>query len=55
MAADREVGLLEQLIQPLIRQRNPQARAEAIAQLNELEQVGGRLRAAMMRSALRHH
>ena len=55
VAADREVGLLEQLIQPLIRQRNPQARAEAIAQLNELEQVGGRLRAAMMRSALRHH
>ena len=55
VAADREVGLLEQLIQPLLRQRNPESRAQAIAQLGELEQVGGRLRAAMMRSSLRHH
>jgi hypothetical protein len=53
VAADREAGLLEQLIQPLLRQRNPEARAQAIAQLAELEQVGGRLRSAMMRSALR--
>jgi DNA-binding transcriptional MerR regulator len=55
VAADREVGLLEQLIQPLLRQRNPEARAQAIAQLSELESVGGRLRAAMMRSSLRPH
>jgi DNA-binding transcriptional MerR regulator len=55
VSADREVGLLEQLIQPLLRQRNPQARAQAVAQLHELEQVGGKLRAAMMRSSLRHH
>jgi len=55
VAADREVGLLEQLIQPLLRQRNPEARAQAVSQLNDLEQVGGRLRAAMMRSVLRHH
>jgi hypothetical protein len=53
VAADREAGLLEQLIQPLLRQRNPEARAHAIAQLAELEQVGGRLRSAMMRAALR--
>ncbi len=53
VAADREVGLLEQLIQPLLRQRNPEARAQAVAQLTELESVGGRLRAAMMRSSLR--
>ncbi len=52
VAADREVGLLEQLIQPLLRQRNPEARAQAVAQLTELELVGGRLRAAMMRSSL---
>ena len=52
VAADREVGLLEQLIQPLLRQRNPEARAQAVAQLNELELIGGRLRAAMMRSSL---
>jgi len=55
VAADREVGLLEQLIQPLLRQRNPEARAQAIAQLSELESIGGRLRAAMMRSSLRRH
>jgi DNA-binding transcriptional MerR regulator len=55
VAADREVGLLEQLIQPLLRQRNPEARAQALAQLNELEQNGGRLRAAMMRSTLQQH
>ena len=55
VAADREAGLLEQVIQPLLRQRNPEARAQAVARLSELEQVGGRLRAAMMRSALRHH
>jgi hypothetical protein len=55
VAADREAGLLQQLIQPLLRQRNPEARAQAVAQLDELEQNGGRLRAAMMRSTLRHH
>ena len=55
VAAEREAGLFEQLIQPLLRQRNPEARAQAVAQLDELEQDGGRLRAAMMRSALRHH
>ena len=55
VAADREAGLLEQLIQPLLRQRNPEARAQAVAQLDELERNGGRLRAAMMRSTLRHH
>jgi DNA-binding transcriptional MerR regulator len=55
VAADREVGLLEQLIQPLLRQRNPEARAQAMAQLSELESIGGRLREAMMRSSLRQH
>jgi hypothetical protein len=55
VAADREAGLLEQLIQPLLRQRNPEARALAIAQLHDLEQTGGRLRAAMMRSTLQQH
>ncbi len=55
VAAEREAGLFEQLIQPLLRQRNPEARVQAVAQLDELEHNGGRLRAAMMRSALRHH
>ena len=55
VAADREAGLLEQLIQPLLRQRNPEARAQAVAQLTELGELGGKLRAAMIRDALRHH
>ena len=55
VAAEREVGLLEQLIQPLLRQRNPEARARAVAQLADLEEDGGKLRTAMMQSALRHH
>ncbi len=55
VAADREAGLIDQLVQPLLRQRNPEARALAVEQLLELEEVGGRLRSAMMRSALRPH
>jgi len=55
VAAEREAGLLEQLIQPLLRQRNPEARARAVAQLAKLEDDGGKLRTAMMQSALRHH
>lgn len=55
VAADREAGLFEQVIQPLIRQRNPQASDHAVAQLNELAMFGGQLRAAMMRTLLRAH
>lgn len=55
VAADREAGLFEQVIQPLIRQRNPQANDHAVAQLNELAMFGGQLRAAMMRTLLRQH
>ncbi len=55
VAADREAGLFEQVIQPLIRQRNPQSNGHAVAQLNELAQFGGQLRAAMMRTLLRQH
>jgi DNA-binding transcriptional MerR regulator len=54
-SAEREASLYEQLITPKLRQRNPGARAEAIEQLRELDALGGRLRAAMMRASLRHH
>jgi DNA-binding transcriptional MerR regulator len=53
VAADREAGLFEQLVQPLLRQRNPESRSQASAQLDDLEQLGGRLRSAMMRSTMR--
>jgi DNA-binding transcriptional MerR regulator len=54
-AADREASLYEQLITPRMRQRNPQARSEALAQLRHLDELGARMRTAMMRKALRHH
>ncbi|MFN3254423.1 MAG: MerR family transcriptional regulator [Ilumatobacter sp.] len=55
VAADREAGLYEQLIQPLIRQRNPQANDHALAQLSELDHFGSQLRSALMRTLLRQH
>ena len=55
VAADREAGLFEQMIQPLLRQRNPHAREQARRQLAEMESIGGQLRSALMRSAMRHH
>ena len=55
VAADREAGLFEQVIQPLLRQRNPQAREHAVAQLTELATFGGQLRSAMVRTLLRRH
>lgn len=55
VAADREAGLFEQVIQPLIRQRNPQSNDHAVAQLNDLAAYGGQLRSALMRTLLRQH
>jgi DNA-binding transcriptional MerR regulator len=54
-AADREASLYEQLVTPRMRQRNPQARTEALEQLKALDDLGARMRTAMMRKALRHH
>jgi len=54
-AADREAALFEQLILPQLRQRNPQARQQAVDTLRELARLGGELRAALVASALRHH
>ncbi|MGA9275631.1 MerR family transcriptional regulator [Ilumatobacter sp.] len=55
VAADREAGLFEQVIQPLLRQRNPESNDNAVAQLTELATLGGQLRSAMMRTLLRRH
>ena len=54
-AAEHEVSLYEQVVVPRIRQRSPEARAEALRQLRQLERAGTTLRAAMTRQALRHH
>jgi DNA-binding transcriptional MerR regulator len=55
VAADREVGLFEQMIQPLLRQRNPQATSQARQHLVDLDQLGGELRDALMQAAMRQH
>lgn len=54
-SAEREAALFEQLVLPLIRQRNPQSRLQASALLTELAQQGGQLRAAILSAALQHH
>jgi DNA-binding transcriptional MerR regulator len=54
-SVEREAGLYEQLILPLLRQRNPQARGQAAARLDDLDGLGTKLRAAMMRAALRQY
>jgi DNA-binding transcriptional MerR regulator len=52
-SVEREVGLYEQLVMPLLRQRRPEARAEATTQLDELDSLGTKLRAALTRAAIR--
>ena len=54
-SAERETSLFEQLVTPRYRQRNPEARAEALAQLRRLDELGATLRNAITRQALRHH
>jgi DNA-binding transcriptional MerR regulator len=52
-AAEREAGLFEQVVLPLVKQRNPVARAQARTTLEELARLGADLRAAMLRDQLR--
>lgn len=51
-AAEREAGLVQQVIMPLIRQRNPDARQAAAEAVEELSHLGGELRAVLLRAAL---
>lgn len=52
-AVDREAGLVEQVITPLLRQRNPEARQRAMDAADELTRLGQGLRAALVRTELR--
>lgn len=52
-AAEREAGLVEQVVAPLRRHRNPQTRAHAEATARELATLSVRLHAALVQSALR--
>ncbi|MFD5702420.1 transcriptional regulator FtsR [Streptomyces lasiicapitis] len=51
-AADREAGLVDQVVAPLRRHRNPQTRTHAEARTRELAGLTGRLHAALVHSAL---
>jgi DNA-binding transcriptional MerR regulator len=52
-AAEREAGFFEQLVLPMLKQRNPQARRQALDSLVELTKLGQSMRAAMLRQALK--
>jgi DNA-binding transcriptional MerR regulator len=51
-SADRDAGLVEQVVAPLRRHRNPQTRAHAEATMNELVTLSVRLHAALVQTAL---
>jgi hypothetical protein len=54
-AAEREAGFFEQVVMPLMRQRNPGARRQAVDTLTELAKLGQGLRSAMLRQALKDY
>lgn len=51
-AAEREAGFLEQVIAPLLRQRSPESRANALARLEEMKAAGAQLRALLLEGAI---
>jgi DNA-binding transcriptional MerR regulator len=51
--AEREAALFEQVVAPLVRQRNPEARGRARETLQTLAELGGRMRNHALRIAVR--
>ena len=51
-AADREAGFVEQILLPMVRQRNPEARVRAQQAADDLADLGQQLRGALLRRAL---
>jgi hypothetical protein len=52
-AAEREAGFIEQIVLPLLKQRNPEARQRAQEAVAELTSLGQGLREVLLRSTLR--
>jgi DNA-binding transcriptional MerR regulator len=52
-SVEREVGLYEQLVMPILRQRNPEARSLASAHLAELNDFASKLRNALVHATVR--
>lgn len=55
VAAEREASFFQQVVMPLLKQRHPRARQQAIETLGELAELGEGLRAAMLHHALRDY
>lgn len=55
VSAEREAGLFEQVVMPLVKQRNPVARGQAVDSLRHLAALGQALHAAVLRDALRQY
>jgi len=51
-AADREIGLIEQVVSPLVRQRGPEARARAEEVVRELAALSVKLHSTLVRQGL---
>lgn len=54
-AADREIGLIEQVVVPLLRQRNPESRQRAADGAEQLATLGESMRSTLLRVSLRRH
>jgi DNA-binding transcriptional MerR regulator len=54
-SAEREAGLFEQRILPLLRQRNPSAREQSTALLEQMATLGANLRHVLVAQALRQY
>jgi DNA-binding transcriptional MerR regulator len=52
-AADREASFFEQIVMPMLKQRNPVARRRAVETLAELARLGQGLRGSLLRTALK--
>lgn len=52
-AAEREAGFYEQMVLPLLKQRNPGSRRQAIEKVGDVARLGESLRASMLRQSLR--
>jgi DNA-binding transcriptional MerR regulator len=52
-AAEREAGFVEQIVLPLLKQRNPESRQRAHDTVEELSRLGQELRAVLLARALR--
>jgi DNA-binding transcriptional MerR regulator len=55
VASDREAGLFEQIVSPVLKQRNPEARTRASRTVTELIRLGEVMRGVLLRRELRDH